>query len=33
MTSAMLGLDYILIIIFNMQVEILSKPLVIYDCN
>ena len=32
MTSAMLGLDYILIIIFNMQ-EILSKPLVIYDCN
>ena len=33
MTSAMLGLDYILIIILNMQAEILSKLLVIYDCN
>ena len=27
MTSAMLGLDYILIIILNMQAEILSKLL------
>ena len=33
MTSTMLGLDHILIIILNMQVEILSKLLVIYDCN